>query len=48
MLSLIDGSTEYLNKLAVVYDEASRRRMVKLFNDARAELNGRLIVERKR
>jgi hypothetical protein len=47
MLSLIDGSTEYLNQIATVYDEESRNRMVKLFNEARAELHGRLIVERK-
>ena len=36
---------EYLNKLAVVFDESSRKRMVKLFNEVRQELEGRLLVE---
>lgn len=45
MLSLVQGGIEYLNTLATVYDEASRKRMVKLFKEARAELEGRLVVE---
>ena len=45
MLSLVEGSIEYLNTLATVFDESSRRRMVKLFNEARQELKGRLLVE---
>jgi len=45
MLALVEGGTEYLNKLATVFDEASRKRMVKLFNEARRELRGRLVVE---
>ena len=45
MLTLVEGGIEYLNKLATVFDESSRKRMVKLFNEARRELKGRLIVE---
>jgi hypothetical protein len=45
MLSLVEGGIEYLNTLATVFDEASRRRMVKLFQEARQELKGRLVVE---
>jgi hypothetical protein len=30
---------------AAVYDESSRRRMVEVFNQARAERKGRLVVE---
>jgi hypothetical protein len=42
MLALVEGSIEYMNTLATVYDEQSRRRMVKLFKEAEAELKGRL------
>ena len=45
MLALVEGGIEYLNALATVFDESSRRRMVKLFNEARRELTGRLLVE---
>ena len=45
MLALVEGGMEYLNKLATVYDERSRKRMVKLFNEVRQELKGRLVVE---
>ena len=45
MLALVEGGIEYLNTLATVYDEKSRKRMVKLFNEARKELKGRLVVE---
>jgi hypothetical protein len=45
MLSLVEGGIEYLNTLATVFDEPSRRRMVKLFQEARQELKGRLVVE---
>ena len=45
MLALVEGGIEYLNTLATVYDEPSRKRMVKLFKEARAELKGRLVVE---
>ena len=45
MLALVEGGIEYLNKLATVFDERSRKRMVKLFSDARRELKGRLVVE---
>jgi len=36
---------EYLNTLATVYDESSRRRMVRQFEEVQAELKGRLVVE---
>jgi hypothetical protein len=45
MLALVEGGREYLNTLATVYNEASRKRMVKLFNEVQAELKGRLVVE---
>jgi hypothetical protein len=45
MLALVEGGREYLQTLATVFDESSRRRMVKLFNEVRKELKGRLIVE---
>ncbi len=47
MLALVEGGIEYLNTLATVFDESSRRRMVKLFAEAQAELRGRLVVEAK-
>ncbi|MHC4914693.1 MAG: CehA/McbA family metallohydrolase [Planctomycetota bacterium] len=45
MLALVEGGIEYLNTLATHFDERSRRRMVRLFREARAELRGRLLVE---
>jgi len=45
MLALVEGGIEYLQTLATVFDESSRKRMVKLFQEARKELNGRLLVE---
>jgi hypothetical protein len=45
MLALVEGGIEYLNTLATLYDESSRRRMVKLFHEARQELRGRLVLE---
>jgi len=45
MLALVEGGIEYLNTLATVFDEPSRKRMVKVFNEARRELRGRLVVE---
>jgi hypothetical protein len=45
MLALVEGGIEYLNALATVFDESSRKRMVKVFNEARRELKGRLVVE---
>ena len=45
MLTLVEGGMEYLNELATVFDESSRRRMVKLFTDVQRELEGRLVVE---
>ena len=47
MLGLVEGGIEYLNTLATVFDEQSRKRMVKLFKEVQAELKGRLIVEAK-
>jgi len=38
MLALMEGGIEYLNTLAVVFDEASRKRMIELFEDAQHEL----------
>ena len=45
MLALVEGGVDYLNKLATVYDETSRNRMVSLFNEVRRELGDRLVVE---
>lgn len=45
MLSLVEGGIEYLNTLATVYDETSRKRMVKWFKEAQQELKARLVVE---
>ena len=45
MLALVEGGIEYLNTLATAFDEASRKRMVKLFKEAQHELKGRLLVE---
>jgi hypothetical protein len=45
MLALVEGGIEYLNTLATVFDEASRKRLVKLYKEAQAELKGRLLVE---
>jgi len=47
MLGLVEGGVEYLNKLATVFDESSRKRMVKLFTEVQQELEGRLLVEAK-
>jgi hypothetical protein len=45
MLALVEGGIEYLNTIATVYDESSRKRMVKQFKEVRKELVGRLVVE---
>jgi len=45
MLALVEGGIEYLETLSTAFDEASRKRMVKLFDEARRELKGRLVVE---
>jgi len=45
MLALVEGSIEYMQTLATVYDEASRKRLLKLFNEVRKELGDRLVVE---
>jgi len=47
MLALVQGGIEYLQTLSTVFDESSRRRMVRLFKEARKELEGRLLVEAK-
>jgi len=47
MLALVEGGIEYLNTLATAFDEASRRRLVRLYKEAQAELRGRLLVEAK-
>ena len=45
MISLVQGGIEYLQTLAAVIDESSRKRTVSLFNEARKELKGRPAVE---
>jgi len=45
MLALVEGGIEYLQTLATVFDESSRKRMIKFFNEAQKELKGRLIIE---
>ena len=45
MLALVEGGMEYLRMLSTAFDEASRKRMIKLFKEARRELKGRLVVE---
>ena len=45
MLALVEGGIEYLNTLAILYDESSRKRMAQLFHEARLELRGRLVLE---
>ena len=47
MLALVEGGIEYLQTLSTVFDEMSRKRMVRLFKEARQELRGRLLVEAK-
>jgi len=45
MLALVEGSIEYINTLATAFDERARKRMGKLFKEAREELKGRLVTE---
>jgi hypothetical protein len=45
MLALVEGGVEYLNKLATVFDESSRRRMVKLYRETQEVLLRRLRTE---
>jgi len=45
MLALVEGGMEYLQTMATVTDEGIRRRMLKLFREAQAELKGRLATE---
>jgi hypothetical protein len=45
MLALVEGGIEYLNTLATVFDEVSRKRMVKWFKEAQHELKARLVIE---
>jgi hypothetical protein len=45
MLQLVTGGIEYLNTLATVYDEDSRKRMVKLYKEVEKELGIRLKAE---
>ena len=47
LLALVQGSIEYAETLSTAFDERSRKRLVKLFKEARRELNGRLLVESK-
>ena len=43
MLTLVQGSIEYMRTLATAYDEPARKRLIGIFNEARKELEGRLI-----
>ena len=45
MLALVEGGMEYLQTISTAFDESSRKRMVRLFREAQAELKGRLVVE---
>lgn len=45
MLALVEGGIEYLKTLCTAFDESSRKRMVRVFEEARQELKGRLVVE---
>lgn len=45
MLALVEGGIEYLQTLSTIFDEVSKRRMVRLFKEVRQELEGRLLVE---
>ena len=45
MLGLVEGGMEYLQKLSTAFDEPSRKRMIKLFKEAKSELKGRILVE---
>jgi len=45
MLALVEGGMEYLNTLATVFDEASRKRMLKMFKEVQEDLKVRLVVE---
>jgi hypothetical protein len=45
MLALVEGTMEYAQTLSTAFDEKSRKRLVKLFNEVRQELKGRLVVE---
>ena len=45
MLALVEGGIEYLNTLSTAFDESSRKRMVRLYKEARAELRDRLTDE---
>jgi len=44
MLALVEGGIEYLNTIATVFDEPSRKRMVKVYQEAQRELNERLLT----
>ena len=45
MLSLVTGGIEYLQTIATAFDEASLKRMVRLFKEAQHELTSRLKSE---
>jgi hypothetical protein len=45
MLGLVQGGIEYLNELSTVFDRASRKRMVRIYNDVARELSERLRKE---
>lgn len=45
MLSLVEGGLEYINTIATTFNEATRKRMVRQFNEVRRLLKGRLVAE---
>ena len=47
MLALVEGGMEYLNTIATLFDEPSRKRMVKMWKEVQQDLKCRLVVEAK-
>jgi hypothetical protein len=45
MLAMVEGTQEYFHTIATAYDEATRKRMGKLYREASEELRNRLIRE---
>ena len=45
MLALVEGGIEYLRTLSTAFDATAQRRMVRSFQEVRAELQRRLLEE---
>ena len=45
MLALVDGGIEYLNTIATMFDESTRKRMVKQYKEVQEELKIRILKE---